>query len=179
MASVINTYARAFAEAVMAGKLDPEKTVQEARSLVALLADSRELREVWESPAITPDQKRKVLDAIVAREGISKTVRNFVAVVIDHQRMHEFTAIVAQFERELDDKLGFVEAHITGSRELDDKEKQTLELQVAALTGKKVRARYSSDAKILGGAIVRIGSTIYDGSVEGQLERIQEQLAGR
>jgi len=45
------------------------------------------------------------------------------------------------------------------------------------LTGKKVRAKYVRDASILGGAIVKVGSTIYDGSVAGQLERIREQLA--
>jgi F-type H+-transporting ATPase subunit delta len=46
------------------------------------------------------------------------------------------------------------------------------------LTGKKVRARYLRDESVLGGAIVKVGSTIYDGSVKGQLERIREQLAG-
>ena len=50
--------------------------------------------------------------------------------------------------------------------------------QVEKLTGKKVRARYSRDPAILGGAIVRVGSTIYDGSVLGQLQRIREQIAG-
>ena len=48
---------------------------------------------------------------------------------------------------------------------------------MAKLTGKKVRARYAQDASILGGAIVKVGSTIYDGSVKGQLERIREAIS--
>ena len=67
---------------------------------------------------------------------------------------------------------------ISSARELGSAEKQALEAQIAKTTGKKVRASYGLDASLLGGAVVRIGSTIYDGSVKGQLERIREQLAG-
>jgi F-type H+-transporting ATPase subunit delta len=56
---------------------------------------------------------------------------------------------------------------------LGDAEKREFEAQVGKLTGKKVRARYGQDASLLGGAVVRVGSTIYDGSVKGQLERIE------
>ena len=74
--------------------------------------------------------------------------------------------------------MGFAEARITSFRDLSEPEKRTLEAQVGRLTGKKVRAKYSRDASILGGAVVRVGSTIYDGSVLGQLQRIREQIAG-
>ena len=63
---------------------------------------------------------------------------------------------------------------ITSARALGDAEKREFEAQVGKLTGKKVRARYGQDASLLGGAVVRLGSTIYDGSVKGQLERIEE-----
>jgi F-type H+-transporting ATPase subunit delta len=74
--------------------------------------------------------------------------------------------------------MGIAEAQVTSFRDLSDAEKRTLEAQVGKLTGKKVRAEYSRDTTILGGAIVRVGSTIYDGSVLGQLERIRQQIAG-
>jgi F-type H+-transporting ATPase subunit delta len=178
MASVTNTYARAFADAVFDMHLDPAKTLREAQSIGELVAESKELREVWETPSIAPEQKRAVLDAIVAREGTSRAVRNFVAVLIDHRRTNFLSAIVKQFELELDARMGFAEAQITSARELTDAERRALEAQVGKLTGKKVRARYSRDTGLLGGVIVRLGSTIYDGSVAGQLERIREQLAG-
>src|SRR5271167_1553858 len=105
MASVTNTYARAFAEAVFSGHHDPDKTLQEARAVAELVAGSKELRAVWETPSITADQKRAVLDAIAARQGISRTVRNFVAVLIDHRRITFLGPIVKQFEQELNQRL--------------------------------------------------------------------------
>ena len=85
--------------------------------------------------------------------------------------------IARQFETELNTQLGFVEADVTSSRQLSDVEKRDLEAQVASITGKKVRAKYYTDPELLGGALVRVGSTIYDGSVRGQLQRLKEQLA--
>jgi len=178
MASVTSVYARAFADVVFDRRLDVTKTMEQVHSLGALLRANVDLQRVWENPAIAAQQKRGVLDAIAKRDGLSKQVRNFVAVLIDHRRMHFFDAIVEQLGHELDARLGFAEAQITTCRDLDDSEKRTLEAQVERLTGKKVRARYSRDAAILGGAIVRVGSTIYDGSVLGQLESIREEIAG-
>jgi F-type H+-transporting ATPase subunit delta len=177
VASVTNTYARAFADAVFDGHHDPEKTLREAQSISGLVSESKELREVWETPSITAEQKRAVLDAIVAREGISQTVRNFVAVLIDHGRIHFLAPIVKQFEQDLNQRLGFIEAEVTSTHELAARDRQALEDQMEKLTGKKIRARYSRDESILGGAIVKIGSTIYDGSVSGQLERIKQALS--
>jgi len=177
MASVTNTYARALADAVFRAHLDPRKTLQEAQAVAGLVGGSKELREVWETPAIPAEQKRAVLDAIVAREGFPPIVRNFVAVLIDHRRTGFLGVIVKQFELELDQRMGFAEADISSARELGEPERRALEAQVQKLTGKQVRARYSRDASLLGGAVVKIGSTIYDGSVKGQLERIREALS--
>jgi F-type H+-transporting ATPase subunit delta len=178
MASVTSIYARAFADVVFEKRLDGGKILEQLRALSALLQANPDLRRVWENPAIAAEQKRGVLDAIAAREGISQPVRNFVAVVIDHRRVHFFDAIVRQLQLELDARMGFAEADVTSFRDLSEAEKRLLESQVGKLTGKKVRARYSRDAAILGGAIVRVGSTIYDGSVLGQLQKIREQIAG-
>jgi F-type H+-transporting ATPase subunit delta len=57
-------------------------------------------------------------------------------------------------------------------------EKKSLEKQLAAATGKSIRATYLEDAALLGGAVVRVGSTIYDGSVRGRLEKIKQQISG-
>src|SRR5579862_8678090 len=177
MASVTNIYARAFADAVLNAKQDAARTLEEAQQLEELVASSRDLREFWETPAIPAEQKRAVLDSIVAAERISGIVRNFVAVLIDHRRINFLGPIVKQFELELDKRMGFAEAEISSARDLNENEKRTLETQVQQLTGKKVKARYSRDASLLGGAIVRVGSTIYDGSVKGQLEKIRETLS--
>ena len=177
MASVASTYARAFADVVLSAPLDADRSIEELRAIASLLAESPELRRVWENPAIPAEQKRKVLDVIAQRDEFPKQVRNLVAVLIDHRRIHFLDSIIRQLEKELDARLGFAEAQITSARALADTEKREFEAQVGKLTGKKVRARYGLDATLLGGAVVRLGSTIYDGSVKGQLERLKEAIS--
>lgn len=177
MASVASTYARAFADVVFDARLDASRAIGGLRQIAALFDDRIELRRVWENPAVPADQKLKLLDAIVQRDGIEKPVRNLVAVLIDHRRLPFLSRIVEQLEKEIDARLGFAEAQISTARELGDPEKRTLESQIEKTTGKKVRARYGLDPSLLGGAVVRIGSTIYDGSVKGQLEKIKEAIS--
>lgn len=177
MASVANTYARAFADVVFNLHLDAGRATAGLREIARLLLQSVELRRVWENPAVPADQKRRLLDAIVQREGIDKPVRNLVAVLIDHRRVQFLPRIVEQLEKELDARMGFAEAQISSARDLGAEEKRALESQIEKVTGKKVRAQYGVDASLLGGAVVRVGSTIYDGSVKGQLEKIKEAIS--
>ena len=177
MASVANTYARAFADVVLGAHLNADRSIAELRTIAQLLDESSDLRRVWENPAVLAEQKRQLLDVIAERDGISKQVKNLVAVLIDHRRVHFLEPIIVQLEKELDARLGFAEADITSARPLGDAEKREFEAQVGKLTGKKVRARYGQDASLLGGAVVRVGSTIYDGSVKGQLERLREAIS--
>ncbi len=177
MASVASTYARAFTAVVLSARLDAESAKAGLREIARLVTENADLRRVWENPAVPADQKRKLLDAIVQREGIDRRVRNLVAVLIDHRRVQFLGRILDQFEKELDAEMGFAEAQIFSARELGDNEKLALEAQVGKVTGMKVRARYGLDASLLGGAVVRVGSTIYDGSVKGQLEKIKEAIS--
>ena len=178
MAAIASRYARALVEVVLEQRIDPDTARQQLKTIVQAVHESLELRRVWESPAITAEQKRAVLDAIVAQIGAVKPIRNFFAVLIDHRRIGMLDDIVRQFDVELDAQLGFAEAEISSSRPLSAEEKSELESRVARMTGKKVRARYASNPELLGGVMVRVGSTIYDGSVRGQLERLRSELAG-
>jgi F-type H+-transporting ATPase subunit delta len=177
VASIASTYARAFADVVLSARLDANRAIGGLRRIAGLLSESTQLRRVWENPAVPADQKRGLLDALVHREGIEPHVRNLIAVLIDHRRVQFLNRITQQLEKELDARLGFAEAHITSARELGDAEKRALEAQIEKVTGKKIRARFGLDASLLGGAVVRVGSTIYDGSVKGQLEKIREAIS--
>lgn len=178
MASVVGTYARAFADVVLQpGKeLESDRALRELYGMEALLRQSDQLRRVLENPSIPSDRKHAVLDAIAAKLGIIRQVRNFVAVIADHRRLPLFSEILKQLELELNNRQGFAEAEVHSAHQLSEPEKKILEAEITKLTGKKVRARYEQDASLLGGAVVQVGSTIYDGSVKGQLERIREQL---
>jgi F-type H+-transporting ATPase subunit delta len=176
MAAVASRYARALVEVVLEQKLDADVTREQLNSFVEAVRESIELRRVWESPAVPAEQKRAVLDALVGQIQAFKAIRNFMAVLIDHHRIPMLGEIARQFAVELDTQLGFVEAEISSARQLSAEEKRQLESQVERLTGKKVRAHYSSDLGLLGGVMVRVGSTIYDGSIRGQLEKMKQEL---
>ena len=177
MAAVASRYARAMVDVVLDDKIDPTIAIQQVNDMATAVAESNQLRKVWESPAVPAEQKRALLDAIVARAGTIRPIRNFFAILIDHRRIPMVAQIARQFETELNTQLGFVEADVTSWRRLSDVERRDLEAQVASITGKQVRAKYDTNPELLGGALVRVGSTIYDGSVRGQLQRLKEQLA--
>jgi F-type H+-transporting ATPase subunit delta len=176
MASVVSIYARAFADVVIQERLDAAQTISEVQRFSALLRENKALREVWEAPSIPAEQKRAVLDGIVKREGISRRTRNFIAVLIDKGRIKFLPEIATQFVTDANQRLGIADAQITTARDLTSDERKDLERDLATVTGKKIKAQYSQDRGILGGAIARVGSTVFDGSVKGQLERIRRQL---
>ena len=177
MAAVLGRYARAYADVAVKNKLNPEKTVAEFQQMADVVNSSRELRNVLQNPAVNREQKLKLLDSIIQHIGATKMLRNFLAVLIDHRRIGNIGDLLEQFKRELDRRLGIADAKVSSVRELTAAEKQSLEKELAEITGKKVRATYSQDARLLGGVLVRVGSTIYDGSVHGRLQRIRQELA--
>jgi F-type H+-transporting ATPase subunit delta len=176
VAAIASRYARAFAEVVLNLRLEPRQALRELNEVAALLQSNEELRTVLGNPAVKHEQKLALLDAIVSRLGGSRSLRNFVAVLIDHRRIGQIQDIARQFRYELNQRLGIAEAQVSSARELTTEERQALEKQIAAITGKQVQATYLRDAGLLGGAVVRVGSTIYDGSVRGQLRRIKKDL---
>ena len=177
MSAVASRYARALVEVILEQKIDAEEARQQLRSIVKAVHESDDLRRVWDSPAISPEQKRAVLDAIAKQMGTAKPIRNFIAVLIDHRRMGMLDDMLRQFETELDAQLGFTEVEVSSARPLSAEEKRELEARVAGMTGKKVRTRYVTNPELLGGVMVRAGSTIYDGSVRGQLEKMRQELS--
>ncbi|HUR36338.1 MAG TPA: ATP synthase F1 subunit delta [Terriglobales bacterium] len=176
MAAVSSRYARAMADVVVTNKLDAGKTTVDLEQMSETLNASADLRNIWESPSVPSPQKLKLLDAVGAQAGVSKQVRNFLAVLIDQRRIGLLVEITALLKAELNERMGFAEAQVTSARELSADERATLEAEVAKATGKTIRAKYSQDAQVLGGAVVRVGSTIYDGSVRGKLKKIKQQM---
>jgi|1185.fasta_scaffold62719_2 F-type H+-transporting ATPase subunit delta len=178
MASVNSLYARAFADVVISRKLNAAQLIAQLEEISGMIKSSSDLRVVWENPTVPMSQKLKLLDAIAGESGLPKEARNFIGVLIEKHRLKVLPEITAQIKVELNERLGIVEAEISSTRELAADERTQLEAQLAKTTGKKVQARYERNPSLLGGALVRIGSTIYDGSVRGQLQAIREQIAG-
>ena len=177
MAAVLGRYARAYADVAVKQKLNPEKTITEFEQMAAVIHSSKELRNVLDNPAVSREEKLNLLDSIVKHVGATRMLRNFLAVLIDHRRISNIGEVVEQFKQELDRRLGFADAKVSSVRELTSAEKKALEQQLATITGKIVRATYFQDPGLLGGIVVRVGSTIYDGSVQGRLQRMKAEIA--
>jgi F-type H+-transporting ATPase subunit delta len=169
-------YAHAFASVAASGHLDVVAAQQQLSDFSGTLAGSRELREVLMNPSIANEQKLKVLDAIAGRIGMFPQVRNFIAVIMDHQRLDELDEILTEYHAVADDQSGLTEAEVTSARPLNDNDRAELEAQVQKLAGGRIRTTYSQDATLLGGAVVRIGSTVYDGSIRAQLQQLKQKL---
>jgi len=176
MASSAPRYARAFADVAESAKLDAAAAKQQMEDFAGTLADSSELRGFLENPSVEMDKKLKVLDAIADRIKMFPQVRNFIAVILEHHRLTELDQILSEYRELVDEHAGAVEARVTSSRPLNHEDRAQLELEIAKLAGARVRASYTEDPSLLGGAIVEIGSTVYDGSVRAQLQKLKQQL---
>jgi F-type H+-transporting ATPase subunit delta len=179
MLSVVATrYARALVDVVAApgSGIEPALALEQLRSVVKTIKESPILKTALESPAVAPSRKRAVMRRLLEPAGIHEKVRNFVYVVTDHRRVHEFASIVEAFEMLLDQRLGLVAAEIQSARALTDGQRAALEVQVSRLCGKKAKLKFSTDPALIAGVVARVGSTVYDGSVRGQLQRLRTRL---
>ena len=105
------------------------------------------------------------------------SVRNFIAVIAHHQRLHELRSMVEAYATIADEASSVAEAEIVSAQPLDEKNRKLLEGKISTLTGlQRVHATYSEDATLLGGAVVTIGSTVYDGSIRAQLQQLKARL---
>ncbi|MHB1699078.1 MAG: ATP synthase F1 subunit delta [Acidobacteriaceae bacterium] len=179
MAAFAARYARAFAEVAAAQSLDAGAMQQQLRDFADAFAESKDLREVMSDPAIPHEQKLRVLDALAGRLSLSRQVRNFVAVLMDHSRLAAIADVVEAYGAVVDQQQGIVEAEVVTAHSLGEDERRSLEQKIAGMAGSKIRASYREDADLLGGAVIRIGSTVYDGSVRGQLETLRLELVGQ
>ena len=172
-------YAKALADVVASSALDAAEVLGQLRSVAALIESSADLRNALASPAVAPSRKRAVLARLLAPMNVLRQVRNFTFIVSDHRRTPEFAFIVEAFERLTDDRLGFVRADVASAHEMSDAQKAALESQLSRLSGRKARLQFTTDPSLLAGVIARVGSTLYDGSARGQLERLKVRLGSR
>jgi F-type H+-transporting ATPase subunit delta len=107
---------------------------------------------------------------------LSRISRNFLYVLIDHRRIAALSGIIDSFELIVDDRLGFARAEVAAAREMGEPQRAALNAVLERLTGRRIRMRLTVDEGLIGGVVARIGSTVYDGSVRGQLASLGRRL---
>lgn len=176
MAAFVARYAHAFLDVVTAAKLEAEAIEGQLADFLATWNGSKELREFFVNPAVPTLQKVGFLDTLNKKLKLRKELRNLLAVLIDNDRIGQVDEVAAAYRKLLQEQLGIRQAEIVTARELSAAEREALMAEVAKLAGAKIDASFKLDATILGGTVVRIGSTVYDGSVRGRLDRLKEAL---
>lgn len=179
MAVIEKRYATALTELVAAGKVGAEELLESLDRFVAVLASSAALREVLDSPAVTWEEKRGVLEALAARLQMAPMARNLLLVVAQRGRMSRLGGIAAALRHQLLlERQGIVQTEIVSARELTAAERGAIEKELAAQVGLKLQAAYRRDENLLGGFVARVGDQVFDGSIRGRLQRLRQALTG-
>jgi F-type H+-transporting ATPase subunit delta len=169
-------YANALADVALAqGAADA--ALKQLGDFVTAFEVSSELRNFLTSPGVPREAKHGVIEKIAARIGAGKIIRNFLFVIADHQRTHILPEILAAFQDVIRQRQGVAEAEISSAVELSTAQKKKFAQTLERLTGKKIQAKYSLDPALMGGAVVRVGDTVYDGSVRSSLNEMRARLA--
>ena len=175
MKALAERYAGALVD-VAIEKKQADQVKQELADFAALVRESPDLQAFLSNPSIARMAKHSAIEQLVARMGASRTLRNYLFVIVDQRRAGMLIEIQEAFSRLLDARQGITQAKVTSATELTAQERAELGAALAKLTGEKVQAQYSTDAALIGGSVVQIGSTIYDGSVRTQLERMRARM---
>jgi F-type H+-transporting ATPase subunit delta len=175
LSAVASRYARALVDVVTepGSGIDAETAKQQLRQVAALIATSHDLKSALLSPAVSPSRKRAVVAKLI---DVHAKIRNFIYVVIDHRRVHEIPSIVEAFELLIDEHLGFIRADVSSATALTETQQASLQAQLTRMAGKEAKVKFKTDPALVAGVIARVGSTVYDGSVRGQLERLRATL---
>jgi F-type H+-transporting ATPase subunit delta len=179
LSAVAARYANALADVVTAGgsTLSPQQAVAELRSFETTLRGSVELQNALITPAVPGSRKKAVVGRIAGILQLSQVTRNFLYVLVDRRRIASLSNIIQDFETVVDARLGYARAEVSSARELSETQRRDLNTRLERLTGKRIRMRYTIDGSLIGGVVARIGSTVYDGSVRGQLATLERRLS--
>lgn len=171
-------YAKAlFGVAVTDG--DPRLVGDELKGFAALVAEHPELRRLLTSAAVPTQKKRGVVSELVKHGPVSPLFREFLSLVARNDHFATFDEIVELYETRLLQHLQVVSADVSTAVPLSADHQTALARSLADLTGRQVKVSHEVDPSLIGGVVARIGSTVYDGSIARQLERLRAELRGQ
>jgi F-type H+-transporting ATPase subunit delta len=175
--AVARRYAVALAD-VIAARGEAREVQEELSGWVEMARQNPSLQEVFRNPTIPYEQKRGVVRTLIERTRVRPTTANFLLVLLQNHRLADLADISAALSQELDRRSGIVSAEVTTARPVPAQAQEALRARLSELTASNVRLRFEVDDELIGGVVTRIGSTIYDGSVRGQLQQIKQKMIG-
>lgn len=174
--STARRYIKALYE--LAGEQDKNEQIGgELHTVLDLISGSKQLEQVLENPAISPQKKLAIFEEIQSELDLDKLTDNFVKLLIRKEKIGYLEAMVEEYEDLERQRKGIAVVKVTTARSISAKTRETLKKKFEETTGKQVEFEITEDPELIGGIVARIGGTVYDGSVNNQLARIQRRLS--
>ncbi|MDX1388242.1 MAG: ATP synthase F1 subunit delta [Acidobacteriota bacterium] len=169
-------YARALLSA-----LPDDDTQQKAAAFLTALADAMErspdLRDVLLNPAYSRAQRRAVLDGIADSYGAPAKVKSFLGVVNDQGRAGHLPSIAIAYRDALEEAAGIVAVTVDAAMKMSADQEATTKTTLEKVTGRRVRLTVNIEPSLIGGAVARVGSRVYDGSLKTQLNLLRRRMS--
>ena len=176
---MIRRFARPYARAIVDVAGSPAKATEirgELMRFAAALRNSKELRDLYASPAIHMDTKVAVTQQLAKKMKASDLAAKTLEVLARNHRINDLDAILEALAGLVNSALGVAVAHVRSAKNLTPDEIGELASTLAKRTGKKVELDIRTDPKLLGGFVVKIGSVVWDASVAGKINKFRESL---
>lgn len=172
--AISRRYALALSET--AGEKDRTERIDEDVDLVRESLDSSpELERFFQSPVVPREKKSAVIRELFGPR-VHKSTLDFLLLLVEKRREGMVRRILAAYRELRDEQQGFVAVVARSARPIGPEEKQRLVDSVSRITGSRVRLETQVDESLLGGIVLRVGDTVYDGSVTNKLAALRERL---
>lgn len=173
--NIAKRYARAFFK--IAGEENRyEQYAGELERFSILLKENRNLSEFLANPVFAHSDKKAVVETLLTKLALSPLTANFLKLLVDKRRIGILSEIEACYRDLVDDALKKVGVTVKTAFPLTDELTSRLQKGLEGLTGKRVEMTVQEDPTLLGGIVVRVGDTLYDGSIRNQLSSIRNRL---
>lgn len=172
---IAKRYAKAFFD-IAAEEQNYEGYYSELKSFSSLIDENSDLREFLANPVFDQSEKKSVVEQILSRVRVSAMTANFLRLLVDKKRIGIAGEIAESYRQLMDNKLRKVRVSVKTAFPLDGDIAGNLKRKIAEMTGKEVEMSIEEDGALIGGVVVRVGDTLYDGSIKTQLNNIRKLL---
>ena len=171
-----NRYAKALFDVALAEKNDLAQVDRDLEAVVAMMHESPDLAKAAARAGVTDAARTSLIEAVAGKMGLTPPVKKLLVLLADSRKLNLVPDLAASYRERLLNHQNIVRAEVTSAAPLSADKTRALEDSLSKVTGKKVELSVSVDPGLIGGVVARIGSTVYDGSVKTQLERMRQQL---
>ncbi|MBN1663258.1 MAG: ATP synthase F1 subunit delta [Deltaproteobacteria bacterium] len=173
--NIAKRYARAFFD--IAGEDNQyEKYFGELQSVSSIIGGNKDLKEFLSNPIFDQSDKKVVVGQILGKVDISHMTENFINLLVDKRRIDVLPDIADSYRELMDGTLRKIQVEVKTAFPLKSDLMERLQKSLEVMTGKAVEMAVSEDASLLGGLVVKVGDTYYDGSIKTQLNNIRNLL---